>query len=241
MNEKVKEQYLAHFGIKGQKWGVRRFQEEDGSLTAEGRARYLANMSFDEQRDYKNLDPNRRRRAEMYMDKGMSYSEARASIRKDEIKRRVAIGAAVVASMAAAYGAYKVVKNTKARAYLNAMLSFKDNGKINSWEELSKANNLAGGGKLKFKEALRRNSYYKQEGKGIYASLNKSNGVIQNVKNNIKINKDAKRMYSGRKDLNKILDAYTKKSSTYNKAKREMYRRRMQRYGADWVRKVGYI
>ena len=24
--------YLAHYGIKGQKWGVRRFQNEDGSL-----------------------------------------------------------------------------------------------------------------------------------------------------------------------------------------------------------------
>lgn len=32
--------YLAHYGIKGQKWGVRRFQNEDGSYTAEGRKRY---------------------------------------------------------------------------------------------------------------------------------------------------------------------------------------------------------
>lgn len=31
---------LAHHGIKGQKWGERRFQNEDGSLTPEGRARY---------------------------------------------------------------------------------------------------------------------------------------------------------------------------------------------------------
>lgn len=34
------EWYLAHYGIKGQKWGVRRFQNADGSLTAEGKARY---------------------------------------------------------------------------------------------------------------------------------------------------------------------------------------------------------
>lgn len=32
--------YLMHHGIKGQKWGVRRFQNEDGSLTAEGKKRY---------------------------------------------------------------------------------------------------------------------------------------------------------------------------------------------------------
>lgn len=32
--------YLAHHGIKGQKWGVRRFQNEDGTLTPEGKQRY---------------------------------------------------------------------------------------------------------------------------------------------------------------------------------------------------------
>ena len=32
--------YLEHHGILGMKWGVRRFQNADGSLTPEGRARY---------------------------------------------------------------------------------------------------------------------------------------------------------------------------------------------------------
>lgn len=31
---------LCHHGIKGMKWGVRRYQNEDGTLTAEGRERY---------------------------------------------------------------------------------------------------------------------------------------------------------------------------------------------------------
>lgn len=32
--------HLAHYGIKNQKWGVRRWQYEDGTLTPEGRIRY---------------------------------------------------------------------------------------------------------------------------------------------------------------------------------------------------------
>lgn len=35
----ITEQYLAHHGIKGQRWGVRRFQNSDGSLTAAGKKR----------------------------------------------------------------------------------------------------------------------------------------------------------------------------------------------------------
>ena len=32
--------YLEHHGIKGQKWGVRRFQNDDGTWTDEGKKRY---------------------------------------------------------------------------------------------------------------------------------------------------------------------------------------------------------
>ncbi len=36
----IKEDELYHHGIKGQKWGVRRFQNPDGTLTAAGKKRY---------------------------------------------------------------------------------------------------------------------------------------------------------------------------------------------------------
>ena len=33
------EDHIAHHGIKGQKWGVRRFRNEDGTLTEAGKKR----------------------------------------------------------------------------------------------------------------------------------------------------------------------------------------------------------
>lgn len=43
------QNYIAHHGILGQKWGVRRFQNEDGSLTEEGRRR----LGYDDNRVFK--------------------------------------------------------------------------------------------------------------------------------------------------------------------------------------------
>ena len=36
----MSQEIIKHHGIKGQKWGVRRYQNADGSLTPEGKARY---------------------------------------------------------------------------------------------------------------------------------------------------------------------------------------------------------
>lgn len=45
---------LVHYGTKNMKWGVRRFQNEDGTLTEEGRKRYANMMPTSAQRDYVN-------------------------------------------------------------------------------------------------------------------------------------------------------------------------------------------
>lgn len=63
------EDFLAHHGITGQKWGQRRFQNEDGSLTPEGRIRYglkpeYANLSDKEM----NEAMSRKRYQNQYVD-----------------------------------------------------------------------------------------------------------------------------------------------------------------------------
>lgn len=42
MSEQNYPSYLIHYGIEGQKWGVRRFQNEDGTYTSEGLERRRA-------------------------------------------------------------------------------------------------------------------------------------------------------------------------------------------------------
>ena len=44
---------LYHHGIKGQKWGVRRFQNEDGSLTPAGKRRYKEDGTFKSDKELK--------------------------------------------------------------------------------------------------------------------------------------------------------------------------------------------
>ena len=47
--DKITYDEIKHHGIKGQKWGVRRYQNEDGSLTAKGKQRYGTQENFERQ------------------------------------------------------------------------------------------------------------------------------------------------------------------------------------------------
>lgn len=43
---------LCHYGILGQKWGIRRYQNKDGTLTAEGKARAKAEYKADNKKAF---------------------------------------------------------------------------------------------------------------------------------------------------------------------------------------------
>lgn len=50
---------ICHYGIKGQKWGIRRYQNEDGSLTAEGKKRFDKLLQLKESNENALLEKNK--------------------------------------------------------------------------------------------------------------------------------------------------------------------------------------
>lgn len=94
--------YLEHHGILGMKWGVRRYQNEDGSLTSAGKQRYGSKT-----RENVLRDSIVRSNTNFYKSRGLSNEEARiAAEKKARLMRNVAIGAAVAIGVTAAYTAY---------------------------------------------------------------------------------------------------------------------------------------
>lgn len=59
----VYDDYLAHHGILGMKWGIRRYQNADGSLTAAGKKRYMGDYTSNASRTAESGTTKRLKRA----------------------------------------------------------------------------------------------------------------------------------------------------------------------------------
>ena len=66
----VKSNELYHHGIKGQRWGIRRYQNEDGSLTEAGKARLASGDVPRSTRRTAKHDAKEYARAQMYYGEG---------------------------------------------------------------------------------------------------------------------------------------------------------------------------
>ena len=84
------DSFLCHHGIKGQKWGVRNYQNADGSLTAAGKERYGGGKGFEAKSKRAKNDRPRQ-----------STKELKRAARKEKVK------AAMKSTLAKAKEAYK--------------------------------------------------------------------------------------------------------------------------------------
>ena len=73
---------LRHHGIKGQKWGVRRYQKSDGSLTPIGKLRYGSSKDYQELSDQVNKADSLIKTAKKYQQE-KDHREYEAKIKTD--------------------------------------------------------------------------------------------------------------------------------------------------------------
>ncbi|HAU85218.1 MAG TPA: hypothetical protein DCW90_06865 [Lachnospiraceae bacterium] len=87
----IEDDYLAHHGVLGQKWGVRRFQNADGSLTPKGK-KHLASLESKSNKLYekskKQSSAQTKAKISDYERKAAEANSKRAYYKNEEERRR---------------------------------------------------------------------------------------------------------------------------------------------------------
>lgn len=89
----MQDDYLQHYGIKGMHWGIRRFQNADGSLTSAGKKRYGSGEGSDEAASSKKFIDGRKIAKGAIMAAGVAGAAYVYATHKKAIDRYVAIQA----------------------------------------------------------------------------------------------------------------------------------------------------
>ena len=129
----VRDKELYHFGIKGMKWGVRRFRNKDGSYTAAGKKRYRRKKDRVPSHEHllKSRDPDEiYKYRKYYSDQELQgrlnrlnteenvYRKTSTAKRKQTMRNVAKWGVrAAFTAGPAAYAAYKIYKNKDTTPY----------------------------------------------------------------------------------------------------------------------------
>lgn len=105
----MQSDYIKHHGIRGQRWGVRRFQNKDGSLKPAGEKRYYEDAES-ARKDSKTTSSS-------------TETETKKKGLSDKQKKALKIGAAAVGTALAAYGGYKLYQAVEEKSIQSKKLS----------------------------------------------------------------------------------------------------------------------
>ena len=154
----AKDYYLVHHGILGMKWGHRRWQNEDGSLTPEGYRHY----GYGANAEYRNKAGMAKTYYKESHDRTAYRREMRAAKKEyknsDEQRQKrakhIKTGLAFVGTALAVYGTYKVV---------NGVIANKNTSKY--YDRGKKYIEKAKGARLKYEKYADLSKYYANSSK----------------------------------------------------------------------------
>lgn len=126
------DDYLAHYGISGQKHGIRRYQNEDGSLTPEGKERYGEQRGWEARQMYKRGTitkqeyKDRRKASDRFGAAGDTYFTGNTRGTREFQRRHekgLKVASAVMSGLAGAtYGALSGSTKSKGAAVVGGLL-----------------------------------------------------------------------------------------------------------------------